>query len=165
MQEPALQLAVNENISSTPVHRIHFLRTAWLRYAAAIIILFGMGTYLWTINTHERSMVQDTESIPLKNDVAPGTDRAILTLSDGRKIELTRETESIADIGTRIQNSEGRLEYGKAKKVVFNTMSTPRGGQYRLALSDGTNVWLNAASSITYPTFFAGNQREVRCYR
>jgi len=62
--------------------------------------------------------------------VAPGSDRAILTLADGSTIST-------------------------------NTVSTPRGGQYQVVLPDGTQVWLNAASSITFPTAFTGSERVV----
>jgi ferric-dicitrate binding protein FerR (iron transport regulator) len=144
-----------------PAHRIHFLKTAWVRYAAAVILLFGIGAYLWNTEQKEKPLITDTKPVPVKNDVAPGSNKAILTLSDGRKVELTPETGNITETGTNIQNANGRLEYGKAEKVVFNTMSTPRGGQYQLTLPDGTNVWLNAASSITYPTAFTSTTREV----
>ncbi len=96
-----------------------------------------------------------------KNDVLPGSNRAVLTLSDGRKVELVPETKKITEAGTHIQNENGKLVYQKTERVVMNTMSTPRGGQYQLTLPDGTNVWLNAASSITYPTAFINNTREV----
>jgi transmembrane sensor len=142
-------------------HRVHFLKTAWVRYAAAIIILFGIGAYLWNTQQKEKPLITDMKPVPVKNDITPGSNKAMLTLSDGRKVELTPETKSIAEAGINIQNQNGKLEYGKADKVVFNTMSTPRGGQYQLTLPDGTNVWLNAASSITYPTAFVNNSREV----
>jgi transmembrane sensor len=147
--------------SAKPVHRVHFLKTAWIRYAAAVVVLFGIGAYLWSTQQDNDAQISQTKAISPKNDVAPGSNRAILTLSDGRTVELTPETGTIAEAGTNIQNQNGKLAYGKADKVVFNTMSTPRGGQYQLTLPDGTNVWLNAASSITYPTAFTANTREV----
>jgi transmembrane sensor len=144
------------------VHRVHFLKTAWVRYAAAILIILGIGAYLW--NTEQKKTPASTAEASakaVKNDVAPGSTKATLTLSNGQTVDLTLETGVIKESGANIQNENGRLEYGKADKVVFNTMSTPRGGQYQLTLPDGTNVWLNAASSITYPTAFTTSTREV----
>jgi transmembrane sensor len=163
-QERFKSLQEQQAVPGSPrsAHRIHFLKTAWVRYAAAIIILFGIGAYLW--NTQQKKSPASTaeaSATAVKNDILPGSNRAILTLSDGRKIELTSETKSIAETGINIANENGKLAYGKAEKVVFNTMSTPRGGQYQLTLPDGTNVWLNAASSITYPTAFTTSTREV----
>jgi transmembrane sensor len=162
--EDMLSRADKASTSHLPriTHRIYFLRTAWFRYAAAIVILFGIGAYLW--NTQQKKTPASTTEASakaVKNDVAPGNTKATLTLSNGRKVELTPETGIITEPGIAIQNANGRLEYGKAEKVVFNTMSTPRGGQYQLTLPDGTNVWLNAASSITYPTAFTSGTREV----
>jgi transmembrane sensor len=149
-------------LANHPAHRIHFLKSAWVRYAAAILIILGIGAYLW--NTQHKKTSASTagaSSKAVKHDVAPGSNHAILTLSDGRKVELTSEAKRITETGISIANDSGKLEYGKADRVVFNTMSTPRGGQYQLTLPDGTNVWLNAASSITYPTAFTASTREV----
>jgi transmembrane sensor len=156
---------------TTPVHRIHFLRTAWSRYAAAVLIIFAIGAYLWnTQKQKEKPVVAQTQDPnPVKNDVLPGSDKAILTLSNGNKIELSATGgKTIKDGSLAIQNQEGALTYGETDVVVYNTMSTPKGGQYELILPDRTHVWLNAASSITYPTAFNGKTREVtvtgECY-
>lgn len=161
LYDKIMRVADDENIPVVRRHRIHLLKRVWVRYAAAIIILFGIGAYLWNTQQKEKPLITETKPVPVKNDVAPGSTKATLTLSDGRKVQLTPETGRITESGTSIENTNGRLEYGKADKVVFNTMSTPRGGQYQLTLPDGTNVWLNAASSITYPTAFVNNTREV----
>lgn len=149
------------NSYQRPAYRIHLWRTAWLRYAAAILLFAGIGAYLW--NSQKKGDVPTSELTAKqnKNDVLPGSNRAMLTLSDGRVVKLTPETASIVEAGMNINNTNGRLEYGDATKAVFNTMTTPRGGQYQLTLADGTTVWLNAASSITYPTAFVNNTREV----
>ncbi len=86
----------------------------------------------------------------------------MLILSNGKKVELNNATsETIKDGTLSIENNNGQLSYKNADAVVMNTMTTPKGGQYQLTLSDGTKVWLNAASSITYPTAFNGKTREV----
>jgi transmembrane sensor len=143
------------------VHRVHFLKTAWFRYAAAIVVLFGIGAYLWiTELTEKRTIVVNKPSV--SNDILPGSDKAVLTLSNGRQIGLDKiEEKTIQEGELNIQNANGELTYSPSAKMVFNTMTTPAGGQYKLTLADGTRVWLNAASSITFPTAFNGKNREV----
>jgi transmembrane sensor len=160
---------------ATPVirlyHRVHVLRTAWFRYAAAVIIVLGVGVYLWNTQTKEKPSVTQVSPLPVKNDVAPGGNKAILTLADGSKIVLdSAQNGTIATQGNSdIVKRDGQVLYNKQSSadsrlpaaVAYNTMTTPRGGQYQLTLSDGTEVWLNAESSITYPTAFIGNERKV----
>src|SRR5690606_7273291 len=115
----------------------------------------------------EDQAVADTRhsDVVVSEDIHPGSEKAILTLSDGQRVELNPDMkESIVDGSVAISNQHGTLAYGVSDSdaMVLNTMSTPRGGQYRLMLADGTRVWLNAASSITYPTAFADKQRAVK---
>ena len=94
-------------------------------------------------------------------EVMPGSDRAVLTLADGEMITLDSSAGDVLR-GHGISNADATVSYvGSRKTFSMNTLSTPRGGQYKLRLSDGTMVWLNAASSIRFPTFFRGGQREV----
>jgi ferric-dicitrate binding protein FerR (iron transport regulator) len=151
-----------------PVHRVHFLKRAWWKYAAAVLLLFGVGTYLYINNQKEKPSVTQTNPVPVQNDVAPGGNRATLTLADGRKIELDNAQKGqIAkeENATINKTADGKIVYDPneklGNKILFNTMSTPRGGQYQLTLADGSQVWLNAESSITYPTAFTGQTREV----
>ncbi|MBO9573169.1 MAG: FecR family protein, partial [Chitinophagaceae bacterium] len=165
-----------------PVHRIHFLKTTWFKYAAAILIVAGIGAYLWNTQQKDKPLITTNKPVPVKNDVSPGYDRATLTLSDGKKVELNNDVkETITDGSLSIKNNKGQLTYtnsergslspaggstpGKAGReggpVSYNTMSTPKGGTYRLTLPDGTEAWLNAASSITFPTVFIEKERTV----
>jgi ferric-dicitrate binding protein FerR (iron transport regulator) len=97
----------------------------------------------------------------------PGNEGAVLTLADGRKIVLDTLTNGFisAQNGSAVILDEGKLSYkstGNAgESVSYNTMSTPRGRQFQLMLPDGTRVWLNAESSIHYPTSFTGDERRV----
>lgn len=101
-------------------------------------------------------------------DLAPGSNGAVLTLSDGRQIVLdsagngTLAIESNTDIikkgGQVIYHTSGADDN---MPVAYNTMSTPKGKEYQLVLPDGSRVWLNAASSITFPTSFTGKERKV----
>jgi hypothetical protein len=142
-----------------------FLRKGWMRYAAAVIVLGTIGLYgyyrsaTFSAATAKEAAVKQTEPA---DDALPGSDKAILTLSNGEKVLLDAAAQNvITDEGVPIHNTNGSLSYGKSNTTAFNTMETPKGGQYRLALSDGTIVWLNAASSITYPVSFSGKTRVV----
>lgn len=155
-------------VSAPPVHRIHFFKTSWFRYAAAIILVAGVAAYLWTTSkTADQTLA--TRPKPVQTDIAPGGERAILTLADGRTIVLDNAANGhLADQAGAgiVKLANGQIAYNlqgpAGKELLWNTMSTPRGGQYRLTLPDGTNVWLNAASSITYPVVFTGAERKVK---
>lgn len=106
-------------------------------------------------------------------DVAPGTEKAILKLDDGRTIALDSAANGLISeqAGIRVVKKDGIVSYDfgqvAAQKeegegpAMYNTIITPRKSVYRVVLSDGTEVWLNAASSIRFPVHFAGNEREV----
>jgi len=103
-----------------------------------------------------------------KNDIAPGGNHALLTLSNGTTIVLDdAKNGKLVDQGNMkvVKLDSGMLAYYNNNKndqtTVYNTISTPRGGQYQVKLPDGTLVWLNSASSLKFPTTFAGAKREV----
>ena len=160
---------INSSVADKPVHRVHFIRRSWLKYAAAILIIFGVGAYLW-INTRNSSDVATTNTGKrFQTDVAPGGDKAVLTLADGSKIVLDSAANgSVATQGNAaiVKLANGQIAYtlkdAPKGEVMINTMSTPYGGQYQLTLPDGSRVWLNAASSITYPVAFVQNTRSVK---
>jgi transmembrane sensor len=142
------------------------------RYAAAVVLLIlGAGSYFLFFNksTKEIAAIEKKEQ-RLKNDVAPGGNKAILTLADGSIINLDSvQGGTIAhQNGTAINKQEAQLVYDATKAssadhstLSYNILTTPRGGQYQVVLPDGSKVWLNAASSIRYPTTFIDNQRNV----
>ncbi len=169
---------INESINKAetvakPVHRVHFLRTAWFRYAAAILLLItGISVYYFFNTSKSKIQTAQVKPTSVSDDVLPGSDKAVLTLSNGQQVLLNNAaSETIQDGSLSIKNDEGQLSYidhrsrgegGNADIVAINTMTTPNGGQYKLTLADGTKVWLNAASSIIYPTTFNGKTREVK---
>ena len=151
----------NENGAVKPVRRIDM---RWLRYAAVLVL--AIGSWLIYRNLRTDKNVQ-TPADHLAN-IQPGRDRAILTLSDGSTILL--DSASYGTLATQgevliTKTGDGDIIYNakgaEDGEVMMNTMSTPRGGQYHLVLPDGTEVWLNAASSIRYPTIFKGENRKV----
>lgn len=155
-------------IARARIHHTPIWRRTWVRYAAAIIIVFGIGTYLYTTFTKPHTAVTTTASNQgiVKYDVPPGREGAILTLADGKKIVLDSLGNGIVanQAGTQVLLENGNLTYHASSTgaVSFNTMSTPKGRQFLLSLPDGTKVWLNAGSSITYPTAFIGRERKVK---
>jgi ferric-dicitrate binding protein FerR (iron transport regulator) len=148
----------------TPVKK----RMPLIRWAAAAVLIGGIVA--WYLNKQKKA--DRTEpAIAVQYDRPPGGNVALLTLADGSTIALDSTHDGvIAQQGnTKIAKlGNGQLAYKKADDKegtgipVHNTLTTPRGGQYRLILPDGTAVWLNAASSITYPTAFTGNERTVQ---
>ncbi|MBL7734059.1 MAG: FecR family protein [Chitinophagaceae bacterium] len=152
------------------VHSVHFMRTSWFRYSAAVVLLLGIGAYIWNIKPDKAAApMADTPALPaVQDDAPPGSDKAILTLADGSSIALdSASSGQLAVQGNTqvLKLADGQLRYnvsGNAgDKPMYNTMRTPRGGQYKLTLPDGTRVWLNSASSITYPAVFIENERTV----
>ena len=146
---------------STPVKKVNYLKNYWVAAAALAVILVGVF-YLQKDRPSTPAIVQKTNPTQKIQDLLPGSDKATLTLSDGRKVELSTDShETITDGTLAINNNSGELIYARSTEARINTMSTARGGQYRLVLSDGTRVWLNAETSIRYPTAFTGKERHV----
>lgn len=139
--------------------------------AAVILITLSVAVYFYypTHSIAPANLV--AEALPMETDIAPGGNRATLTLADGSIILLDDAlTGKIAEQeGMKVTKAEDGLltytfipsERGLATEIQYNTISTPKGGQYQIVLADGTKVWLNAASSLTFPTTFAGNERSV----
>ena len=138
----------------------------WWYAAAAVLLLGGFLTYRFAFQEPNKSPIVN-KTIPEKNDVAPGGNKAVLTLADGSTIILDNASNgNLAEQGNTkvIKLDDGQLAYNNAgigSEVVYNTVSTPRGGQYQLVLADGSKVWLNAASTLRFPTSFVGKERKV----
>ncbi|NML22334.1 FecR family protein [Pseudoflavitalea sp. G-6-1-2] len=154
----------NQSISLT---RKPFYNKAWFRYAAAVLVLVTAGM-LYLMNRSQPASVPSNEiaeqkELPAK-PILPAGNKAVLTLSNGQQVSLENNAAgTINDGSLAIQQVDGQLIYGKNSVAadVTNTITTPNGGQYQLLLSDGTKVWLNAGSSITYPAAFTGSTRTV----
>jgi transmembrane sensor len=133
--------------------------------AAAILSLIAFGGVFF-LKAGNHNIAQAPANKPLVNDIPPGGEKAILTLADGRKVVLdTASNGSLAvQGGIQVIKLGGQLSYNQQTKstgVLYNTITTPRGGQYQLELADGSKVWLNAASSLRFPTAFVGGDRTV----
>lgn len=145
---------------------VSFLRRRFIRYAAAAVLLLGIGTYIW-LSRQPDPLPEQVVSVTKDSSIAPGRSGAILTLADGSQVVLdSMDNGRLAkQNGSEVIMQDGRLVYDPAAAsktaVLYNTMTTPRGRQFEITLPDGTHVWLNAASSIRYPTAFTGTERKV----
>lgn len=154
-------------LSSRPRASIVSLaRKNWLRYAAAVLLIAGAGAYLYLANRQTQVTAPQVAVTSTPAEIQPGREGAILTLADGSTMVLDSLGNGLVTTqnGTRVVLRNGQLLYeaGQSKALVaYNTMSTPKGRQFQLVLSDGTRVWLNAASSIRYPTIFSNTERKV----
>ena len=134
-------------------------RKLWprLSIAASLVALLSVSLYLYTDQSP-----MSLEQAAFKSGIKPGGNKAYLTLADGTRIALTEaENGQVAEqSGISItKTADGTIVYTaldqNAEPSSSNTFETPKGGQYQLLLPDGSKVWLNAASSLTYPTSFA----------
>lgn len=145
-----------------------FSYQSFWKIAAACLIL-GFSTAVWLYLERSKSLSNQLDK-SLNAKIVPGVNKAILTLSNGTQVLLDSTTSGL--IGTegnsQVFKLDGKnLSYsstvkGTESRPVYNTLTTPRGGHYQLTLPDGTAVWLNSASSITFPTSFDGADRVVK---
>ena len=133
-------------------------RFAWA--AAAAVVLVASFLIL------RPNMDQPVQSSAALVDIVPGGTKATLTLADGKIISLdaVANGDIAAEGNVQVIKMDGKLQYNGTNEnaeITYNTIQTPRGGKYQLVLSDGSVVWLNAASSLRFPVTFKGNERQV----
>lgn len=154
---------------TAPVRRMK----PWMKYAAAaaLLLVAGGGYYFYSSTKEEAGREQLSNITPAERPTSNNNkNKAILTLGNGKQIvldasgngQLAQQTGSLV-----IKPADGQIVYNSndsipsQRAVEFNTVTTPRGGEYKVKLPDGTDVWLNAASSITFPTNFNDADRTV----
>lgn len=140
----------------------------WISAAAAVLV-FSFGLYRFLQPAAPKPAIVATTRV--SNDVTPGGNKAMLVLADGTEISLdSAASGALTQQGNTsiMQPAGGQLLYTQqtggmenVDPVQYNTLRTPRGGQFQVTLPDGTNVWLNAASSLKYPVAFKGASRQV----
>lgn len=131
--------------------------------AASVVLLLSAGYFI--IN----ALIENSEKFSIAQDITPGGEKAVLTLSDGSVVELTSSKDSILmnkenDVVIKVQNNKLLYEKktkAKSSEIKYNTLTTPRSAEYQMTLPDGTNVWLNAESSIMFPVSFSSKERKV----
>ncbi|MFN0293661.1 FecR family protein [Pedobacter helvus] len=146
------------------------IKLKWLQYAAAFILIPLAVTY-FVLSYHSKNMVEKVNNIANVKMPTTDTTKVILSTSKGMSIALDSNNKQggLIDLGGNAitnQASERMLAYENknswiAKEAVFHTLSVPRGTNYSVHLPDGTKVWLNSATSLTYPSAFLGKERKV----
>lgn len=149
-------------ISNQKQKKIPFYYSKWWSVAAVLVLLTSLGIFYFK-SEKPRVLITQTKK---ENIIKPGVNQAILTLADGSTIGLNESSHGVVveEDGLKVtKGADGKISYDVEKDLVpsINTVATPRGGQYHLELPDGTKVWLNAASSIRFPTRFSGKTRTV----
>lgn len=138
-------------------------------YAAAGILILMTGVSVWLLNRNEGNN-GTTPAQTASIDLPPGGNKATLTLSGGKTISLddTHTGQLAMENGVKVQkDADGKLQYtitgnrSETEEPVYNTITTPKGGQYQVNLPDGSKIWLNALSSLSFPVNFSGRQRKV----
>lgn len=167
-------ILTKEKIRQQTGGRVLLIR--WTTVAAAILLLLG-SVALWQSLRPARTPLVATTTVPRRLDsvIVPGSNKAILTLANGEQVMLDSARNGLlAKQGATevVKKGDGALSYGGVANayergaateavVLYNTITTPRGGQYTVTLPDGSKVWLNASSSIRFPTAFTGTSRNV----
>lgn len=137
-----------------------------LSVAALFLLTVGLAFYFYTSRGVRQSA---TEELANKEVILPGSNKALLTLANGKTIVLDNEVKGNIGEESGIQitkSADGELVYQvkgvvNDKEPIYNTISTPKGGQYQVLLPDGTKVWLNAASNLRFPVVFTARERKV----
>jgi transmembrane sensor len=165
--EEHLESSIMENIASRVTKPVYPLWKFISTVAAIVLIIFSIKLY-FDAPGREKQRIAKSKTI---SDIKPGGNNAILTLTDGSTIVLNDmdDGQVTRQAGVKItKTKDGMLTYtviaderDKTTSPQFNTISTPKGGQYQILLPDGTRVWLNAASSLKYPTVFSNRERRV----
>ena len=134
-----------------------------LKYAAAAAVVIGVFTATYFYHSNVNNSSQENPSVIVANKIKAGTDKATLTLEDGSVLILEKGNT----VQTQKANSNGekivyKSEESNSTKVIYNYLTIPRGGQFNVVLSDGTEVWLNSETKLKYPVnFVKGQTREV----
>lgn len=142
-------------------------RSRWWKWsvAASVILMLGLGSYLLFFSKTGKQTEIVTHTMP--HDIeAPRATKAMITLADGRTVALdsfTNGTLAVQGNVNVIKTADGQIIYtGSANEVVYNTLTNPRGSKViNMTLTDGSRLWLNAGSSVTYPVYFVGNERKI----
>lgn len=133
--------------------------------AASVLIIATMGLWMQNKHTPSISIEEEQSLVQRAEEVLPGKSKAVLTLSDGRKVALgDRVGQRVKEGNLLLSAEEDKLDYSSqaSTEVYMHKLEVPIGGTYQLRLSDGTQVWLNADSELEFPSAFSDQERRVR---
>lgn len=165
LTEPNYELLKTEMLRSIQGRAYAVQRKLWPRIAGIAVAIAVIVSGVWFYTTRHPGASEVTRGL-YANDIAPGSNKATLKFADGQTIQLNDGKSGVL-VGQRLRYNDGTaLEHGDSD-VRQNDgemiISTPRGGTYQITLADGTRVWLNAASSLTYTKAINKNgQRRVK---
>lgn len=142
------RLGLEESVAEKP--RAHSAVVYKLISAAAVLLLIFGATYYFRQSDMKSEKEQTT--VVAKTEILPGRTQAVLTLDNGKQVELGADVQS---------NTKAIAEITDGEAIAFNNLKTPRGGEFKVTLEDGTEVWLNADSRLRYPETFDGGERRV----
>lgn len=169
LTEVELDQAEQEMLARLSVEILEKRKNLWPYAAVAAAIICALSLAILFYNSKPQPITHNAKTIS-GNDILPGNNKAILTLADGSKISLTDASkgELTRQEGVSItKTKDGQLVYqvnnqSVGNKTGYNTVETPRGGQHQIVLPDGSKVWLNASSSLKFPSCFSkATQRKV----
>lgn len=151
-----------DNFVRAQKKKVNQRRIRFVRYAASVMLLLAVGCGVLFYYLPQK----ETPVAAVCPHLTPGSMKASLILDDGKEVILNTRLTLTEKDGTIIQNDEsGELAYQKGNQEhtaqQYHTLRVPRGGEYRLVLADGTRVWVNSESELSFPTRFLGNKREV----
>ena len=162
---PESTLATAIGTESSAAALLNKTPVLWPKIAVAATVLIALSVVFYFYKRQDEAIPAAQQQIS-QTEINPSSQKAMLTLADGRTIALdeAQNGEIAEQSGVTItKTKDGQLVYeGAAKESAFNKIVTPKGGQYQIRLPDGTKVWLNAASSLSYPASFTGDQRAVK---
>ena len=141
-------------------NRLRKVRMVAVRYAAAAVVVIACGVGIWRLGFHTQVTENDTA-------IVPGSKKAILIMEDSTRIHIENNalSETLLAQGIEILDDGNCISYSKnlsdTNKVIYNTIIIPRGGEYSLALPDGTRIWNNSETTVRFPTNIAGPRRHL----
>ena len=155
-------IQLKEEMDKTSRKRRLLLRV-WKSVAAVFVVAVAGGLLYWQITDSARPVEEQV----LVAQIRPGETQAVLITGKGQQLLLQGLKDTCLDITgneTLKISKDGSLEYSLSalsRMPEWHTLQVPRGGEYKIVLDDGTEIWLNSASELKYPAHFVGNERRV----